>query len=152
MPVVCAPLRFQDDVLGAVFLAEKIQKADFTAADEKLLFALATQAANSIENARLLENVKKQRDEIAAMKNGVIIINTARGSLINEDALCDALTSEKVQCACLDVYDEEPYKGKLVRYDNVILTPHIGSYAREARITMERQAVENVIKGLKEST
>lgn len=69
MPVVCAPLRFQDDALGVVLLTEKAQGGEFTAADEKLLFALATQAANSIENARLLDNVKKQRDEIANMKS-----------------------------------------------------------------------------------
>lgn len=68
-PVVCAPLRFKDDVLGAVLLTAKVNGGDFTAADEKLLFALATQAASSIENARLFESVKKQRDEIATMKN-----------------------------------------------------------------------------------
>lgn len=68
-PVLCAPLRIQDGVLGVVFLAEKPQNADFTAADEKLLYTLATQAAISIENARLLDSVKKQRDEIARMKN-----------------------------------------------------------------------------------
>jgi adenylate cyclase len=68
-PVVCAPLRFQDDILGVVLLTDKTHGGEFTAADEKLLFALAAQAANSIENARLLDNVKKQRDEIANIKS-----------------------------------------------------------------------------------
>jgi len=68
-PIVCAPLRFQEKVLGVILLIKKSTGGDFTAADEKLLFALATQAAISIENARLFENVKMQRDEIATMKN-----------------------------------------------------------------------------------
>lgn len=70
-PVLCVPLRFQEEVLGVVLLSDKAKGTEFTAADEKLLSALATQAANSIKNARLLESVRKQRDEIAAMKNFV---------------------------------------------------------------------------------
>jgi D-3-phosphoglycerate dehydrogenase len=51
--------------------------------------------------------------------------------------------------AALDVFDQEPYTGPLTRLDNVILTPHIGSYAREARVEMEIQAAENLIEGLR---
>ncbi len=69
MPIVCAPLRFRDAVSGAIILAEKSDHSDFTAGDEKLLLALASQAAVAIENARLFESVKQQRDEIATMKN-----------------------------------------------------------------------------------
>jgi len=84
--------------------------------------------------------------EIQAMKEGVIIINTARGSLIDEKALFKGVSSGKVACAGLDVFLEEPYKGELSKLDNVILTPHIGSYAREARVIMEKMAVDNLIK------
>jgi len=70
-PVLCVPLRFREEVLGVVLLSDKAKGAEFTAADEKLLFALSTQAASSIKNARLLESLRKQRDEIAAMKNFV---------------------------------------------------------------------------------
>jgi adenylate cyclase len=70
-PVLCVPLRFQEEVLGVVLLTDKEESAEFAAADEKLLFALATHAANSIKSAWLLENLKTQRDEIAAMKNFV---------------------------------------------------------------------------------
>lgn len=90
------------------------------------------------------------KKEISAIRRGAIIINTARGNLIDEDALCAGLKSGKVSCACLDVFKEEPYSGPLTALDNTILTPHIGSYAREARIEMEKQAVENLIKGFKE--
>jgi D-3-phosphoglycerate dehydrogenase len=50
--------------------------------------------------------------------------------------------------AALDVFENEPYAGPLCELDNVILTPHIGSYAKESRIEMELQAVRNVITGL----
>ena len=45
----------------------------------------------------------------------------------------------------LDVYEHEPYNGPLKNFDNVILTPHIGSYAKETRIAMEMEAVENIL-------
>ena len=48
----------------------------------------------------------------------------------------------------LDVFVDEPYNGKLGELDNVILTPHIGSYAREARVNMEVEAANNLIEGL----
>jgi glycosyltransferase involved in cell wall biosynthesis len=48
----------------------------------------------------------------------------------------------------LEVFEEEPYDGPLKKLDNVILTPHIGSYAMEARIRMEEMAVENLLKAL----
>ncbi len=82
---------------------------------------------------------------------GIIIVNTARGSLIDESALFNALNDGRVACACLDVYNEEPYSGPLSKLDNVILSPHAGSYAREARERMERLAWENLIKGLREA-
>jgi D-3-phosphoglycerate dehydrogenase len=83
-------------------------------------------------------------------KEGVIVINTARGGLINEAALQDCLQDGKVSFACLDVFEDEPYCGPLCSMENVILTPHVGSYAKEARILMERTAVENLLNGLRE--
>lgn len=82
-------------------------------------------------------------------KKGVIVINTARGGLVDEKALHKALTSGGVSFACLDVFENEPYCGPLCYLDNVILTPHIGSYALEARVAMEMQAMENLLEGLK---
>lgn len=83
-------------------------------------------------------------------KREVIIINTARGELIDESALYEFLLSRKNSIACLDVFQNEPYDGPLCSLDNVVLMPHIGSYAREARIVMEQRAVENLFKGLEE--
>lgn len=83
-------------------------------------------------------------------KQGVLLVNTARGGLIDEAALQDCLENGKVSFACLDVFEDEPYCGPLCSLENVILTPHVGSYAREARVLMERTAVENLRNGLRE--
>lgn len=90
------------------------------------------------------------RNEFNLMKKGAVIINTSRGGIIDEEALIDALNSNHIAGAGLDVFENEPYSGPLVEYDSVVLTMHMGSYAREARIKMECQAVENLLSGLKE--
>ncbi len=90
------------------------------------------------------------KNKISKMKRNALLINTSRGSVIDESALYKALKSGRVACAALDVYGNEPYSGKLTSLDNTILTPHVGSYARESRIAMEIKAVENLIKGFKE--
>jgi len=89
------------------------------------------------------------RKEIEAMPKGAYLINTSRGEVIDHDALYSVLTSGHLAGAALDVFDHEPYTGPLTRLDNVILTPHIGSYAREARVEMEIQSAENLIEGLR---
>jgi D-3-phosphoglycerate dehydrogenase len=91
-------------------------------------------------------------EELAWIGNrGVILINTARGDMIDEEALGAGLQSGQIGCACLDVFGEEPYHGALCSLDNLILTPHIGSYAREARQLMEETAIDHLIKGLREA-
>jgi D-3-phosphoglycerate dehydrogenase len=73
-------------------------------------------------------------EQFAKMKNGVRIINCARGGIVNEEALYEALTSGKVAGAALDVYNEEPPTDwKLVKLDNVIASPHIGAATKEAQ-------------------
>ncbi|MCL0036163.1 phosphoglycerate dehydrogenase [Dehalococcoidia bacterium] len=86
--------------------------------------------------------------EIEAMRKGVYLINLSRGDVVDEDALYLALTSGHLSGAALDVFDQEPYTGPLAKLDNVILTPHIGSYARESRLEMEMQAVKNLLSVL----
>jgi D-3-phosphoglycerate dehydrogenase len=88
--------------------------------------------------------------EFQLMKKGAYIINTSRGGVIDELVLYKYLTNGYLSGAALDVFEREPYTGPLKELDNVILTPHIGSYAKEARIEMERQAVENLLKGLRD--
>jgi len=86
--------------------------------------------------------------EINLMKKGGFLINLSRGGIIDEEALYRSLKSNHLSGAALDVFKEEPYRGHLRELDNVILTPHIGSYAREVRVQMEKEAVRNLLKGL----
>jgi D-3-phosphoglycerate dehydrogenase len=89
------------------------------------------------------------KSEFEMMNGGVFIVNAARGGLIDEEALVEAIRDKKVAGAALDVYSNEPYEGRLQEIDEVILTPHIGSYAKEARVSMEYEAVLNLLKGMR---
>ncbi len=84
------------------------------------------------------------------MKNGVVIINCARGGVVDEAALYDALKSGKVRIAGIDVYENEPAKeNKLFELDEVILTPHIGAQTKEGQTRAGTQIAELVRDALK---
>lgn len=90
------------------------------------------------------------KDAFLKMKKKPIIVNTSRGELINEDDLREALESGQISSVFLDVFREEPYKSdKLLELDNFFGTPHIGAYAEETRSTLELEAVENLIREIK---
>ena len=93
------------------------------------------------ENTEILNT-----DTLALMKQGAIVINTARGKLINPDDLYDALQSGHLASAALDTHYEEPIKEgyRLAELDNVILTPHIGGLSREAFESMIYGAMHNI--------
>lgn len=84
---------------------------------------------------------------IALLKSGAIVVNTARGKLINPDDLYEALKSGQLITAALDTHYEEPINEgyKLAELDNVILTPHIGGLSYEAFQSMMAGAVENIM-------
>ncbi len=85
--------------------------------------------------------------EIALMKKKPIIINTARGLIIEGKALKDALKTGKISGAGLDVFEEEPPKDfELLRLPNVVCTPHIGSQTEEAQKTAGIQLAEKIVK------
>ena len=89
------------------------------------------------------------RDAIAKMKHGVIIVNTARGPIVDEHALVDGLREGKVGGAGLDVFETEPnINPELIGMENVILTPHIASATFEARDKMGQLAVDAILKTL----
>lgn len=88
----------------------------------------------------------------ALMKTGAVILNVARGGLIDEECLVKALEEGKIAGAWIDTFKKEPYTGPLCRFPNVILTPHIGSYTLDCRKQMETEAVDNllsVLQGMK---
>lgn len=89
--------------------------------------------------------------ELSMMKKGAFIINISRGGVVDEDALYGALKDGHLAGAAIDVFTKEPYSGPLSDLDNVVLTPHLGSYASEGKLQMEIDAVLNLINVLKKN-
>ena len=79
------------------------------------------------------------------MKPTAILVNTARGAVINEKALVEALRSHVIAGAALDVFEDEPHISEaLYGFDNVVLTPHIGTGTIDTRIAMAEEALTNI--------
>ncbi|WP_029894730.1 phosphoglycerate dehydrogenase [Desulfohalovibrio reitneri] len=91
------------------------------------------------------------RQRLVSMKPGSWLINAGRGGLVDEEALYDLLSAGHLAGAAVDCFCEEPYQGRLRELDSVILTPHIGSYAREGRVRMEADAVSNLLEALEKT-
>ncbi len=127
------PPRHEDDIV------EFIEELDtfLAQADAISLHVPATEETRNMIN----------RESIAKMKDGAFIINTSRGEVVDEDALYEACKSGKLRGAALDVYKEEPYKGKLLELDNVYFTPHLGAATKEAQARIG----EEIIRILKEA-
>ncbi|QDU76268.1 D-3-phosphoglycerate dehydrogenase [Bremerella volcania] len=94
------------------------------------------------ETANIINHVTLER-----MKRGVVIVNTSRGGLVNENALAEALQSGQVLAAGLDVFHEEPPKpdDPLLKLENVILAPHMAGMDLESERAMATMAAENII-------
>ena len=88
-------------------------------------------------------------DEFNTMKKGMVVINTARGGVVNEDALLQALDSGIVKMAALDVYESEPTKDERIFTHNLIsLTPHIGASTIEAQSRIGNETIEVILESL----
>lgn len=118
-----------------VSLAELFERSDFIS-----LHALLTP-----DNREMIN-----RDSLASMKRGVRIIDAARGALINEADLAEALQSGQVAGAALDVYAEEPPKpdNPLLRLPNVVHTPHLAASTEDAQVTVSVDAAQLVVDAL----
>ncbi|MCR8629942.1 2-hydroxyacid dehydrogenase [Paenibacillus radicis (ex Xue et al. 2023)] len=90
------------------------------------------------------------REQFARMKNTSVLINTARGGIVNEDALYDALTGGQIWAAGLDVFETEPLdpNHRLLTLPNVVAMPHIGSASIKTRTQMAILAAENLVRGV----
>lgn len=88
------------------------------------------------------------KSELDLLKDDAFVVNVSRGGVIDEEALYEVLISGKLSGVALDVFIQEPYSGKLCDIENVVLTPHIGSYAKEGKLKMEVDAVHNLINTL----
>jgi phosphoglycerate dehydrogenase-like enzyme len=89
--------------------------------------------------------------EIARMKRGAVLVNTARGGIVDEAAVCAALASGRLGAAGLDVFATEPLPmdSPLLAVPNLVLAPHIGSATHETRARMAELCVRNLVAGLR---
>lgn len=95
----------------------------------------------------LTEQTEKliNKDTLALMKRGAILINTARGGLVDEDALYDALTGGRIKAAALDVLGQEPPRAnRLIGLDNCVITPHVAWAPAETRNRLVSLAAKNL--------
>lgn len=115
----------------------------------KVSDAISLHCPLTAENADLIN-----RDAIKKMKTGAIIINTARGGLIDEQALLDGLHTGKIRCAGIDSFKQEPpaQNHPFFENDRIILTPHIGGVSTEAYINMGCGAAQNILDALTTQT
>lgn len=86
--------------------------------------------------------------ELNAARRGLIVLNSARGELVDEAALVRALESGQVSKAWFDAFWQEPYRGPLLQFEQVLLTPHTGTYTRRCRREMESAAAANLLRDL----
>jgi len=89
------------------------------------------------------------KKELNSMKKDSYIVNLSRGGIVDEKALYDVLKNKHLAGAAVDVFQQEPYTGPLTELDNIVLTPHVGSYAKESRLEMEIEAVQNLLDVIK---
>ena len=87
-----------------------------------------------------------KRSDLLQMKPDAMIINTSRGSIINEHDLFQVLDSGHLAGAAIDVFEQEPYNGSLALIDKCLLTSHMGSMSKDCRTRMEIEATEEVIR------
>ncbi len=128
------PPRHEDGIASFVGLDELLAESDVIS-----LHVPATPETKGMINAA----------NIAKMRQGVVIINTSRGEIVDEDALYEGVRSGKVGAAALDVFRQEPYKGRLLELENVCLTPHLGAGTKEAQKRIGTELVSLLEKELK---
>lgn len=125
--------------LGRRFKIEWVSKSQlFSEADLITLHVPLSHKTKSMVDSEVL----------ASMKSSAYLINTSRGGIVNEGDLYDALISNGIAGAAMDVFEDEPYEGPLCGLQNVILTPHLGSMTGECRARMEIEATEAVVEYL----
>src|SRR5262249_23930527 len=87
--------------------------------------------------------------ELAIMRPSSVLVNTARGKIVNEADLAQALTKNVIRAAAIDVFGEEPYHGELCKLSNVLLTCHMAPMRADCRARMEIDATREAIRFIK---
>lgn len=123
--------------------AEQESDAQFVASLDELVAMCDVLSLHCPGGAETLHLIDKRR--LSMMKNTAVLVNTARGSVVDEAALADALDTGAIAAAGLDVYEREPQvEERLTRMENVALLPHLGSATVETRVAMGMRVVENL--------
>jgi D-3-phosphoglycerate dehydrogenase len=128
----------QDESIRFVSMEELLQGSDFISTHTPL-----------VDGTHHLLNAST----FARMRDGVCVVNCARGGIVDEEALCDAIDAGKVAGAALDVFEHEPPQGaRVTQYDQIITTPHLGGSTREAQLAVglaiARQVGEFLTQGI----
>lgn len=116
--------------------------------DKDTLFREADVISLHVPLTPLTRHLITQR-EFDQMKEGTVLINTARGGIVHEAHLAVALRTKKIAAAALDTYVQEPYSGELSTLENCILTSHMGSMSVDCRSRMELEATQEALRFLK---
>lgn len=125
--------------LGKNWNLTKIRQVDFsTLLQESDAITVHVPITQDTKNLFNLQSMSQ-------MKPNSVLINTARGGIVNENDLYKVLKENLISAAAMDVFEEEPYKGPLCDLENLILTQHMGSCSNDCREDMEREAAENVV-------
>ena len=123
---------------------ENIYNAEYLSMDELLRNSdfVSLHVPYTAETFHLIDE-----NELMKMKSTAFLINTARGSVVNEKALVNALRNKTIAGAAIDVYEKEPFiSEKLLSMDNVVLSPHSGTATHEGRNAMGAFACQNIIR------
>jgi D-3-phosphoglycerate dehydrogenase len=89
------------------------------------------------------------KKKLDLMKDDAVIVNCARGGLIDENALEKKIKKNPKLKVILDCFSKEPYKGRLLKYNNVLFSPHVSSFSKETRDLMEKNSFKNCIDNLR---
>ncbi len=134
-----------------ILVVDPVAPVELNAACERKTLDEALQLADVITLHCSGEQLLLGEPQLARMRRGAILLNAARGGLVDEAALARALQEGRLGGAWLDAFENEPYAGPLTACRNAVLTPHVGSYTEECRLQMETEAVQNLLRGLAEA-
>ncbi|QTA91784.1 phosphoglycerate dehydrogenase [Desulfonema magnum] len=145
-------LRMRVIVYDPYVTPEQIEKAGFESASLEELYQKADYITVHVPKMKETMGLLN-KDAFAQMKDGVMVINCARGGIVNEADLYDAITSGKVARAALDVFETEPPGATpLIELEEVICTPHLGASTREAQTNVAVAVADQIIQYLKTGT